>query len=319
MAPGGVPVIDVGGLRDGDAERSLGVAGEIGRAARETGFFSIVNHGVSDVLIGAAFASAQRFFHQPDVYKEAVALDKSPHYRGYARLGAERLDPNLPGDVKESFNIGVELAADDPDLLAGSRFRGPNQWPDQPGFRATALRYFAALNALAIDVQRGIAIDLGLAPDFFVPSYDRPLTVLRFLRYPPHPGTFDGTLYGAGAHTDYGILTLLAQDDAGGLEVRRRDGEWLPVAPIPGAFVCNIGDALMRWSNDTYVSTPHRVVNRAPRERYSIAFFADPNPDALIACLPTCADADNPPRYPPIAYADYQQERYDATYGAASA
>jgi isopenicillin N synthase-like dioxygenase len=99
--------------------------------------------------------------------------------------------------------------------------------------------------------------------------------------------------------------------------VRRRDGTWLDVAPIDGAFICNIGDALMRWSNHAYVSTPHRVVNRAPRERFSIAFFSDPNPDALIACLPTCADAQTPAKYPPITYADYQRERYDATYGAA--
>jgi isopenicillin N synthase-like dioxygenase len=135
------------------------------------------------------------------------------------------------------------------------------------------------------------------------------------LRYPPHPGTFDGTLYGAAPHTDYGILTLLAQDDTGGLEVRARDGTWIPVDPTPGTLICNIGDALMRWSNDVYVSTPHRVVNASGRARQSIAFFADPNPDALIACFPSCASEAAPAKYPPIDYASYQRERYDATYG----
>jgi isopenicillin N synthase-like dioxygenase len=120
---------------------------------------------------------------------------------------------------------------------------------------------------------------------------------------------------GAGAHTDYGSVTLLLTDDAGGLEVRRRDGVWIQAPPIPNTFVCNIGDCLMRWSNDIYVSTPHRVVSPPGRDRYSVAFFLDPNPDALIECLPGCSSAERPAKYPPILAADYLRQRLDATYG----
>ena len=222
--------------------------------------------------------------------------------------------PSRPGDAKEAFNIGRELAPDDPDLLAGVPFHGPNQWPASTRFQGTMLDYFAAQLALCRRLHQAFAIDLGLDPDFFAPAIDRPLAVLRLLHYPPHPGQFDGTQYGAGPHTDYGNVTTLAQDDAGGLEVRERDGTWIDATPIPGTLVCNIGDCLMRWSNDTYVSTPHRVVNRSGRKRYSVVFFCDPNADARVECLPTCVAADRPTRYPPITGAAYLQERLDATY-----
>jgi isopenicillin N synthase-like dioxygenase len=139
---------------------------------------------------------------------------------------------------------------------------------------------------------------------------------LRVLHYPPHPGAFDGNLYGAGPHTDYGGLTLLAQDANGGLEVRRRDGEWIAVDPTPATFVCNIGDALMRWTNDIYVSNAHRVVNRSGRARYSAAFFCEPNPDAVIACIPGCSDPGHPAKYAPVAFADYLRSKLEPTYAS---
>ena len=134
------------------------------------------------------------------------------------------------------------------------------------------------------------------------------------MHYPPQPATAKAGQIGAGEHTDYGDITLLLTDSASGLEVKRRDGGWIPAPTIPGAFICNIGDCLMRWTNDVYVSTPHRVVNRGERHRYSVAFFLDPNPDAVIACLPTCVSETRPPRYPPVSGADYLRQRLDATY-----
>jgi isopenicillin N synthase-like dioxygenase len=311
-----IPVIDADALRSSRRSDLVALAGEVGAAARTIGFFAVADHGIPAALLAQTFAATRTFFAQPAAAKEAVAMERSAAYRGYSRLGAERLDPERPGDAKESFNIGPELAPDDPDVLAGTPFFGLNQWPPLDGFRTTALEYFAAMHALALALMRAFAIDLGLADEhYFAMRFDRPLATLRLLRYPPHPGAFDGTLYGAAPHTDYGILTLLAQDDAGGLEVRARDGGWIPVEPMPGTLICNIGDALMRWSNDVYASTPHRVVNVSGRERYSIAFFADPNADALIACFPSCATDGTPAKYPPIEYAAYQRERYDATYG----
>lgn len=309
-----VPVIDIGPLRersDGGLNR---VAHEVGAAARGIGFFAVANHGVPEPVVDAMYAAARAFFALPFETKNTLSIEHSPQYLGYARAELERLDPARAGDAKESFNIGRERAADDPDVLAGAPFVGANRWPELPGFRAAMLGYFAALTLVGLDVHRAIAADLGLPADYFSAAYDRPLTALRILRYPPHPGTFDGTQYGAAPHTDYGGITLLAQDEAGGLEVRRRDGEWIAVAPVPGTLVCNIGDALMRWTNDVYVSNAHRVVNRSGRDRYSAAFFCEPNPDATIACIPACADAAQPAKYPPISFADFLRSRVEPTY-----
>ena len=309
-----VPVIDVGPLREGSEAGLTRVAAAIGAAAREIGFFSIVNHGVPHDLVAEMFAAARAFFALPIDVKDELTIENSPHYQGYARVELERLDPLKPGDVKESFNMGPERAPDDPDILARTPFVGPNRWPHVPGFRATMLRYFETMLGVGLDLHRAIATDLQLPADYFARSYDRPLSALRVLRYPPHPGTFDGTQHGAGPHTDYGGVTLLAQDGTGGLEVRRRDGEWVAVAPAAGTFVCNIGDAMMRWTNDVYVSNAHRVVNRSGRERYSAAFFCEPNPDATIACIPACAGPGNPAKYPPIAFADLLRSRLEPTY-----
>ena len=143
---------------------------------------------------------------------------------------------------------------------------------------------------------------------------DRPMAVLRLLHYPPAPARAEAGQLGAGEHTDYGCVTLLATDGVGGLQVRSRTGDWLDAPHVPGAFVCNIGDCLMRWTNDIYVSTPHRVVSPAGRERFSVAFFLDPNPEAEIACLPGCAAPDRPARYAPIRGDAFLTSRLSPTY-----
>jgi isopenicillin N synthase-like dioxygenase len=309
-----IPVIDIAPLLNGGPEGERAVASEIGRASRERGFFYIANHGVPTSLRAELFDAAATFFAQPDQAKQAVSFFKSPHNRGYVPIEGETLDPSLRPDAKEAYNIGRELAADDVDLLAGTPFHGLNQWPDLPGFRDTTLAYFTAMQRLGEKLHRAFAIDLGLAPDYFLPFIDRPIATLRLLHYPPHPGSFDGSQYGASPHTDYGNLTLLAQDDVGGLEVKERDGGWIDAVPMDGTLVCNIGDCLMRWSNDVYVSTPHRVVNRGGAERFSAAFFFDTNADALVSCLPTCRSDERPPRYAPVNGADYLRSRLERTY-----
>ncbi len=309
-----IPIVDLSPLIDGRAGGLAHVAETIGRACRTRGFFYLINHGVPQRLVAEVFAASAAFFARPVDDKETLSITNGRNNRGYVAFEGENLDPGRPGDAKEAFNIGRELAPDDPDLLAGVPFHALNQWPATPGFRATMLDYFTAQMELCARLHQAFATDLGLAPDYFARAIDRPLAVLRLLHYPPHPGQFDGSQYGAGPHTDYGNVTVLAQDDAGGLEVRARDGGWIDATPIPGAFVCNIGDCLMRWSNDTYVSTPHRVVNRSGRERFSVAFFCDPNADARVECLSTCTGEGRPARYPPTTGAAYLKERLDATY-----
>ena len=306
-------IIDVSGLASRDAPSVARIAAALGRACRDTGFFYVTGHGIPEALLAGIFTRARAFFAAPAAAKDAISIRRSPHNRGYVGLATERLDPTHT-DHKEAFNIGLDLAPSDPEVIAGKPFRGVNLWPDLPGFRETALAYFDAVWKLGCDLHAAIAADLGLAPDYFTDKFDRPMATLRLLHYPPREAA-RGDALGAGAHTDYGSITLLLTDDAGGLEVRRRDGTWVQAPPMPGAFVCNIGDCLMRWSNDIYVSTPHRVMNPPGRHRYSVAFFLDPNPEALIDCLPGCCGADRPAKYPPVLAADYLRQRLDATYG----
>jgi isopenicillin N synthase-like dioxygenase len=304
-----IPVIDLEGLGTpaGDAR----LAREIGAAARGIGFFAVTNHGVSAGLISDMFAAARGFFALPVPEKASISIKRSPHNRGYVGLSEEALDPSKGADMKEAFNIGLDLTAEHPDVMAGKPFRGVNLWPADAGFRRTSLAYFEAVWRLGVALHRPVALDLGLAPDWFTSSLDAPLATLRLLRYPPAGGADPA---GAGEHTDYGNLTLLMTDDAGGLEVRTRDGSWLAAPDVPGGFIVNIGDCLMRWTNDVYVSTPHRVIHRAPRDRISLAFFLDPNPDATVEAIATCVSQDRPARYKPTTGAAYLKERLDATY-----
>ncbi len=309
-----IPTIALTGLRSGRRADLARIGGEIGRAARGLGFFSVVDHGIDAALVDAVFDRSRAFFALPQAAKDQLSVANSAAYRGYVKLGEEKLDTALPGDVKECFNAGPDLAADHPDVLAGKPYHAVNQWPDVADFRPTLVAFSAAARDLIVWLHRAIALDLGIDERFFDQYFTDPIGLLRLLHYPPHPGTFDGSIYGAGAHTDYGNLTLLAQDQTGGLEVRGRDGTWIAVPPQPGTFVCNIGDCLMRWTNDIYVSNAHRVVNRSGRERYSIAFFGDGNADTLVACPPALLGPAEAPKYPPITYADYLQSRYEATY-----
>jgi isopenicillin N synthase-like dioxygenase len=300
-----LPIIDLTGFSDGAFER---ISKEIAAACRSVGFFYLVNHGVASELMHRAFAESGEFFAEPITKKAALAIEEVGGNRGYSGLRHEALDPKAGADFKEAFNIGLDLAPDDPEILAGAPFRTLNVWPDQPSFKPTLLAYFNACSLLANALHRAFASDLGLPLGFFKDKLDRPMATLRLLHYPAGSGEI-----GAGEHTDYGNITLLATDDVGGLEVRTRAGDWIAAPPLSGAFVVNIGDCLMRWTNDVYVSTPHRVVNRSRRERYSIAFFFDPNPEALVAAIPSCVPPGEAPRYPPILAADYLKMRLEAS------
>ena len=312
-----IPVIDIAPLVSGTPAQAQAVANALGRACRDVGFFYVTGHGIAPASIARVFEMSATFFAGPASIREAVSFSGPGGNRGYIRLGGETLDPGKPADVKEAFNIGLELAPDDPELLARAPFRAANLWPDMPGFRDTMLDYFNRVWRLGRDLHRGFAIDLGLESDFFETKLDRPNATLRLLHYPPVTAPLPDGQLGAGVHTDYGNVTLLATDAVGGLMVRDRSGRWLDAPVISGAFVCNIGDCLMRWSNDVYVSTPHKVVSPPGADRYSVAFFLDPNPDALVACLPTCTSTDRPAKYAPVSGAEFLRSRLEPTYAAA--
>lgn len=288
-----------------------GFARALGECCRDTGFFLLENHGVSQGLRMQVFDQATAFFAQPEAAKRPLSIATNPHNRGWAYLGSESLDDTSEQiDRKEAFNIGLDLSADDPRVLRAEPFRGVNLWPDLPDFRDTMLAYFDAVWALGASLLQPVARDLGLPPDHFEPHFTAPMATLRLLSYPAASGT-EGEI-GAGAHTDYGALTLLLTDGIAGLQVRPRGAdEWQDVPHVADAFIVNIGDCLMRWTNDIYVSTPHRVL--PPKHaRQSVAFFLDPNPDSLVSALPGTGEA----KYPPVTGAAYLQSRLAATYKA---
>ncbi|MBL8056966.1 MAG: isopenicillin N synthase family oxygenase, partial [Anaerolineales bacterium] len=206
----------------------------------------------------------------------------------------------------ESFMMMHELPDDDPDVLAKAPLAGPNQWPAAlPDFKPAVRAYNQALVDLGRRLVPAVAVALGAGPNDLNADFVRPTTFLRLLYYPSQPPHSPDDLFGSNPHTDYGFLTLLAQDDVGGLQVRNRAGDWVDAPYMPGALVMNSGDILHRWSNGYFISTPHRVINRSGRARYSCPFFFDPDMHSRIAPVPSRISADHPARFEPLVYGDF--------------
>jgi isopenicillin N synthase-like dioxygenase len=268
-----IPIIDVSELVARSASQRS-VAERLGDACRESGFFYIVGHGVDEALQARLRDLSREFFAQDVETKLQIRMALGGRaWRGYFRVGDE-LTSGMP-DQKEGLYFGAELAADDPRVRAGTPLHGPNLFPARPeGFREAVLRYMAALTGLGHRLMAGLALSLSLEESYFADRCTgEPLTLFRIFNYPPPA---DPSFWGVGEHTDYGLLTILLQDDAGGLEVKSRS-RWVPAPPVPGSFVCNIGDMLDRMTGGLFRSTPHRVRNPAPRDRLSFPFFFDPN------------------------------------------
>ena len=314
-----IPVIDL--ARAGDDAGRRAVAGEIHRACRDIGFFYVANHGVSQSLIDAQFDWARRFFALPLERKMALDMNRSKTFAGYEPLAGQTLDEDSPPDLKESFYCGHDVPDDHPYAQAGIRGFGHNRWPeDLPGFREQMQTYYKTVRALADSVMGLIALSLELPENWFEPLYRNAGGNLRLIHYPPHPGDARENQLGAGAHTDWGGITLLAQDDIGGLEVRNAAGDWVEARPITGTFVVNLGDLVARWTNGLYSSNMHRVLNnKSGRDRYSVPLFYSPDHYAKIECLPTCQDADNPPKWPPCTAGEHLREMFNLTYGKKAA
>ena len=317
-----VEPIDLRRFREGSAADRRQVAAEFDRAARTVGFFSIVGHGVDPDLIAEMLRVTGAFFDLPAAEKMRYYVDDRAANRGYAPEGSEALayslgECDLPTDLFEAFNVGCELTADqlaDPHYHGrGAQFFAPNVWPAVPDeFREVWLAYFEAVDAVASDVMAAAAVALGMAADHFVALLDKGPTVMRANNYQRHgdaAAPLDGQMR-MGAHTDYGSITVLLADPVPGLQIRADDGSWHDVIPPEGSFVVNVGDLLSEWSNDRWRSTLHRVVPpppdvEGPVRRRSVAWFQQPNHDAVIECLPSCSDAANPPRYAPVTSGEH--------------
>lgn len=303
-----LPVIDVAPLLDGSDK--TGVAKQIRWALSNAGFMYVKNHGIAQDFVDEVFGVTRRFFDLPMAEKMALHVGNSGvALRGYIEPFGENVDPAKSKDLKECFDLGPERAT------VEGPFFGPNPWPAKvPEFRELVYGYHERMVDLSKKLLRGIALSLDLPETWFEPLMKDPISIQRLLHYPSQTGHVDENIIGIGAHTDYGNLTILAQDDVGGLQVMNRDGDWVEGTPVRGSFVINIGDLIQRLTNDIYLANMHRVINTSGRERFSIPFFIDADFDAVIAPLPSCVSEANPQRYQPVTCGAHKFGRFAASY-----
>ncbi len=311
-----IPLIDLGPYLSGEGKAA--VARQVDHACRDIGFLLISNHGVPESLIRDTEAISNAFFDLEIDEKMAVVRPNPGVLRGYVPIAAESLAKSLgvaaEGDLNESFMIGDPAPKCDPYYFADaarSHFAA-NIWPKRPAdFQQIWEDYYGAMATLATDLMRVFALALDLPEDFFDGKIDRHTGRLRVRSYPPISDVASTGQTRAGAHTDYGSLTILKpQAAAGGLQVLSKDGQWLDVPDIPGTFVINIGDLMARWTNDRWISTMHRVISPQDPEtrrkrRLSMVFFHNPNYDAVISSLSTCCESESKSKYQPVSAGDY--------------
>ncbi len=310
-----IPVIDISPIFTDCEDAKRNMASEIRAACTDVGFFQIRHHGIEEAIIRDTFAAASRFFRKSLTEKMRNHVSLSRNIRGYAAMLEENTDPNSKGDLHESFDIALELGADDPDIQRGGVLYGPNQWPaEDDDFQHALSACYDAMLGLSRSLLRCFALALNLSEQHFDAYVTKPLATMRILHYPPQSGVISEDQIGIGAHSDYECFTILAQDDIPALQVRNSEGRWIHVTPVPGCLVVNIGDQMARWTNDLFKSTVHRVINTSGKERYSIPFFFGPNYDTVVEVLPACVSAERPARYPPIKSGDYIGSRFADTF-----
>ena len=304
-----VPLIDIGPFLNGGLEAKQAVAKKMDEACRKIGFLVIEGHGVSEDLIAEVHEVSEEYFALP--FWEKMRFKMPPdRYRGYTPMGTEGLALSLgnetPPDLKESFSIGPFKHPYDEYYFgaAGARYFAPNLWPDQPTrMRRIWEQYFSEMEKLAASLMRIFAVALDMSELTFEDKINRHITNFSAIRYPSQEKIEPAAKQlRAGAHTDYGSLTIVQTNtDVGGLEVMTKDGKWEGVPWLPNTFSVNIGDLMAEWTNDRWVSTLHRVANpprdRASTHKTSLLFFHQPNYDAIIECLPTCVNEENPAKY----------------------
>ena len=307
-----IPVIDVSQLRSGTSETALTVALKIRQAAEEVGFFYITNHGIAEAVIKQAYSAAKDFFNLPKKLKDSVKINANHH--GYLSVGEAKMEQAERVDLKESFVWGLDLPDEHPSVTKENPFLGRNQWPDgKRDFKRAVYPFFEAGLQCGRDMMRAFALGMELPEDSFLKATDEPIARSSIIHYPPQPADLGAEQFGVAPHTDYGCLTLLWQDQVGGLEVQTREGEWVTAHPIEKTLVVNVGDLLMRWTNEGFKSTPHRVVNRKGQERYSMVIAWDPNFDTVVDPSMVCQNGVQP-LYSPVNCGDYVLSRFDSSF-----
>lgn len=312
-----VPVVDICGFHDGDAEHRAGIGAAVDRAARDVGFMQITGHAIPALAADGLTEAMDGFFALPFEQKNAVRPADVAVNRGYSGPRTERLSYSLgvesPADLFEAFNVGTQ-ASDFDHVDVDDDHYPANMWPDRPAlFERNVEAWMRHAGGLARTLTEVFAVALDLPHTYFAQYTDHSIDMLRMNRYtlPDGDVRLEPGQLGMGPHTDFGIVTVLWADDVmPGLQILDSDGAWHDVRPAPGALLINLGDLLARWTNDRWLSTMHRVLapvdaNGRPLRRRSAAYFHDGNADARISCLPGCADGDKPALYPPITIADH--------------
>lgn len=301
--PGEIPVIDISGLERGEQVAQIGKA--LHAASSGLGFLYVRGHGISQAAIDGASEAAYSFFRSPAELKEQVTISTS--HRGWLRTGNSRMRDDVLPDLKESFVWGVD------DDSADHRLRGRNRWPQfVPQLQPAAEHYFDQAHAVAERLMRGFAAGLNLSEDVFLRSCDRPLSRASFVYYPAQQAA-DQERFGVAPHTDFGVLTVLHQDNNGGLQVQDINGHWIDAPPIEGTLVVNVADLLSRWTGGAYKSTPHRVINTSGNERLSLVLAFDPNPETVIDARQVFGENYEAAEQP-ITCGDYLEWRFNKAF-----
>jgi isopenicillin N synthase-like dioxygenase len=312
------PILDIADWRSGRDKAT--VARQFDRICRTIGFFYLTGHGIAPATMQGMLDQTARFFALDDAIKKTALVDW--RRRGYEPFGLQSLDATAPPDIKESLLLGLNQADDHPYVKRRLANYGPNRWPTEqqlPGFRAFCEDYLTQVFDVGRILMSIFATVAGLPEDHFEPILVDPMATLRLIHYPPQPNAVVDNQIGCGMHTDWGAVTLLLQDETGGLEVQDASGEWLYANPLEGAYVVNIGDMMPVWTNGAYYSNPHRVRNAHPeRHRYSVPLFIDPDYDAVVSCLDAFLPPGESPKMSPRTVGQHIDLMYAISYGQAA-
>ena len=302
-----IPKIDISEIEEKEFSRAL--LQDFFSAYNKYGFGYIINHGIEKTLIEQLFQVSKQFHSQPLSEKMRVALDHN--HRGYIAINTSTDVNSKLADVKkpnqsESFMMMREDKSELPDVYLS----GPNQWPKLENFKEVLEKYTFNMTKLGRNLMRLALLSSGVKDLSVMQSLDTPTIWLRLLHYPPISKNSPSDLYGSAPHTDFGCLTILAQDEIGGLQVQTREGEWIDVPKLEGSFVVNVGDMLSRYTNGLLRSTPHRVINKSGKERFSCPFFFDPHTNAVVQPL----KGTGKPKFSPINFGEFLREELEASY-----
>ncbi|KAH7162073.1 hypothetical protein B0J13DRAFT_490605 [Dactylonectria estremocensis] len=320
MAAGSIPSIDFSASGGSDTAAFAALVDRVRNACQSYGFFQLTNHGIPQSSMDEILECSKEFFSLPLEEKEKYDKDLAKDHRGYERLRAQNFEKRGEGDLKEGYYFGLDLPEDHPQVLAKKFNLGPNKYPenvkDPQEFRQKIDSYIEKMIEIAERLIRILCKTLEVDDGWVSQFTNTPIATLRLLHYPPQPPDASELERGIGAHTDFGAVTILLQDLVGGLQVwDRACSQWIDVEPTKGAFVVNLGNLMMRWTNDRYVSNLHRVINKSGQARYSVPFFFAGNPDFLVECFESCQDLDTEAKYPPTTVGDWMSGRYADTYG----